>query len=314
MATAFPFPAARILCQSRGRAAIGVRCFGVEREMKKLRLRGAVGQAYRQAGPPKLQKKALEHYIKGLKAHGGDKAQLAISGSQGSSLKTKEPYALTSEEKTRLLARYLPEEEETTKTLKKNSHKWLWRWLRRRDFRRFDACIEELRKTELPFDEVTYNLAIYGMLLNPRRDDELAREVFAEMEEEGRFHPALLRLQGGFVESYFELKEVDAAPNAWNLLKVTKTFWHISVNFKRQRVKAVRARLAAAASDQRRLADGTLGLEANGWHGQVDDADDVLSDAEVGPRVKFPARRPRQLKGVHKGGGVPRRRMHRWKH
>ena len=122
-------------------------------------------------------------------------------------------------------------------------HKWLWRFLRRRDFRRFEACLEALRSREIIFDEVTYNFALYGTLLNRKQDDELARqvatlsverhgrEVFVDMEEDGRFHPALLRLQRGqarigesfplgFLDSYFELKEVDATPNRWNLLKV----------------------------------------------------------------------------------------------
>lgn len=282
------------------------RGFGVEQRVKKLRLSGATGQAYRRAAPPKLQKKALDHYVRGLKLHGERGAPAPIVA------KRTEPYALTSEEKTRLLARYLPEEEETTKTLKKNSHKWLWRWLKRRDFRRFEACIEELQSCELPFDEVTYNLAMYQILLNPRRDDDLARQVLADMIEDGRFHPAYIRLQTGFLESYFELKEVDAAPSRWNLLKVTKTFWHVAVNFKRKRVKEMRARLAAAAQQQRQLAAGRgeeviASLEA-------EEEEDALSDIEYGPRVKFPAKRPRQLKGVHKGSGVPRRRQHRWKH
>ncbi|CAJ1352119.1 unnamed protein product, partial [Effrenium voratum] len=43
--------------------------------------------------------------------------------------------------------------------------------------------------------------------------------VLQDMEEDGRFHPALLRLQRGFLDSFFELKEVDAAPNRKNLLK-----------------------------------------------------------------------------------------------
>eukprot|EP00933_Yihiella_yeosuensis_P037344 TRINITY_DN31242_c0_g1_i1.p1 TRINITY_DN31242_c0_g1~~TRINITY_DN31242_c0_g1_i1.p1 ORF type:complete len:320 (+),score=60.17 TRINITY_DN31242_c0_g1_i1:54-1013(+) len=300
-------------------AALSVRFFGVEQRLKKHRLSGAVSQAFRYERPPKLQKKAAEAYIRGLKLHGGDKAREIVAESRA--LKARDPYALSSEEKTRLLKRYLPEEEDVTKQLKKNSHKWLFRWLRRRDWRRFDAVIEELRNCQLPFDEVTYNLAIYGILLHPGRDDELAREVFEEMASDGRFHPVLLRLQGGFLESYFELKEVDATPNAWNLLKVTKTFWQISVNFKRARVKEMRARLAAAAAEQRRQnaiqgeGGGHAALESGRYYPQEDDEEEeVFSDPEHGPRVKFPARRPRQLKNVHKGSGAPRRRQHRWKH
>ncbi|CAJ1407862.1 unnamed protein product [Effrenium voratum] len=98
-------------------------------------------------------------------------------------------------------------------------HKWLWRFLRRRDFKRFEATLEALRDRDIPFDEVTYNFAMYGILLHPRQVDELSREVLQDMEEDGRFHPALLRLQRGFLDSFFELKEVDAAPNRKNLLK-----------------------------------------------------------------------------------------------
>lgn len=216
---------------------------------------------------------------------------------------------MTSEQKTRLLWRYVPDEAEAQNELRKKSHKWLWRFMKRRDWKRFDACIEQLQTRQLRFDEVTYNLAIYGALLHPRRDDEAARRMFSDMADSGRFHPALLRLQGGFLESYFELKEVDAAPNPWDLQKVAKTFWTISVNFKRDRIKTIRRKLAEAAATQLHgaapeLIEGEDEAEIEG----------LMSDGESRPRVKFPAKRPRQLRGVHKGSGVPNRRRHRWKH
>ena len=157
---------------------------------------------------------------------------------------------------------------------------------------------------------MTYNFALCGTLLNRKQDDELARQargvrqsmrqlrqVFMDMEEDGRFHPALLRLQRGealigerflpgFLDSYFELKEVDATPNRWNLLKawhvsckqviddlfkgvwlvprswhpirqVTRTFWQISVNFKRHR----RASFGLMAL-RKRVAETRAGLAA----------------------------------------------------
>ncbi|CAE7584712.1 ddx1 [Symbiodinium natans] len=78
---------------------------------------------------------------------------------------------------------------------KQGGHKWLWRFLRRRDWRRFEACLERLRERDIQFDEVTYNFAMYGLMLHPQKDDELASQVFDEMKEDGRFHPALLDSQ-----------------------------------------------------------------------------------------------------------------------
>eukprot|EP00913_Durusdinium_trenchii_P017742 g16673.t1 len=117
--------------------------------------------------------------------------------------------------------------------------------------KRYGFPAPEMQNREILFDEVTYNFAMYGILLHPRQEDELARQAFLDMEEDGRFHPALLRLHRGFLESYFELKEVDATPNPMNLLKVTRTFWQISVNFKRKRVKETRFRLAARGAQHR---------------------------------------------------------------
>jgi len=286
------------------------RCFGVEKQIKKLRLSGAVKHAFRQTSPPQLPKQAMEHYVRDLGRHGGEKASLIRSEA------AKEPAPLTSEQKIALLQRYLPEEEDMSKKLRKNSHKWLWRFLRRRDWRRFEVCLERLRERDIQFDEVTYNFAMYGLILHPKKDDELAHQVFDEMKDDGRFHPALLRMQQGFLDSYFELKEVDATPNRFNLLKVTRTFWQISVNFKRLRVKETKKRLAAAAEQERErlAASGLLLEEPSVYRDEAADTDGELSDLELGPRVKWPARRPYQMKNVHKGSGVPHRKKHRWKH
>mmetsp|Transcript_164008 Transcript_164008/g.521449 ORF Transcript_164008/g.521449 Transcript_164008/m.521449 type:complete len:347 (-) Transcript_164008:21-1061(-) len=299
------------------------RSFGTELQIKKLRLKGVVGRAFRQSAPPKLHQKATDHYVKVLRAHGSAEATRQLAEAKAVSIRQQEQrqdsLALTSEEKTLLLWRYVPDESEALNTLRKQSHRWLWRFIKRNDWKRFDVCLEQLRTRDLAFDEVTYNLVLFGILLHRRKDDELVRQVYAEMVDERRFHPALLRLQGGFVESYFELKEVDAAPNPVNLVKCARTFWQISVNFKRQRIKELRTKLADAATRQRQRLLRERGAEAVGLSDEalllpVYDSDRELSDGENKPRVKFPAQRPRQLRGVFKGSGVPNRRKHRWKH
>mmetsp|Transcript_133754 Transcript_133754/g.346268 ORF Transcript_133754/g.346268 Transcript_133754/m.346268 type:complete len:150 (-) Transcript_133754:18-467(-) len=57
-------------------------------------------------------------------------------------------------------------------------------------------------------------------------------------------------------------------------------------------------------------------LDGGGGAGAAGESDEEFSDGETRnkPRVKFPAQRPRQVKGVFKGSGVPNRRKHRWKH
>jgi len=297
------------------------RSFGTAQTVQGLRVKGAAGRALRREPPPRLAKTALKHYVKVLQKHGGDAARRVTDNA---AVVGQEPGALTSEEKTALLQRYLPEEQEALKTLRKHGHKWLWRWIKRRDWKRFAACLEELRDRQVPFDEVTYTLSIFGILLNPRRDDALARQVLAEMAEEGKFHPSWLRFYEGFIDSYFELKEVDAAPNPWNLRKTAKTFWEVSVNFKRMRVKDLRGRLALAAGDMRR--QQALGAHAlleqrymarpvkSGKEEQDDEEPFEMSDFEEAPVVRMPAKRyPRTLRGAHKGSGVPRQRAFRWK-
>lgn len=287
-----------------------MRSFGTEKQISKLRLKGNVAKAFRSEKPPSLPARATDHFLRVLRDRGGH----IEDGTQRSG--KARSTVLTSAERDRLLWAYVPDEQDRPRELRKSSHKWIWRYMKKRDWKRFDACLEDLRAHQLPYDEVTYNLVMFGVLLHPRRDDEAIRQVFSEMVEASRFHPALLRLQGGFIDSYFELKEVDAAPNPWNLLKAAKTFWQISVNFKRKRVKDVRAKLASVAEAQRRQLLGVAQLEDMGSSGGADELDAEMSDGDMAnrSRVKFPAKRPRQMKGVHRGSGVPNRRRHRWKH
>lgn len=287
------------------------RHFGARREASKLKLRSRVARKFFEANPPKLQQKAKDHLVRRIKDYGNIDGAHELTVRTEDAVKQKDPTILTSEEKTRLLWRYVPDEVEAVNTLRKSSHKWMWRYLKKGDWRRFDTCLEQISARGLVFDEITYNMAIFGALLHPKRDDAEARMFFTKMAEERRFNPALLRLQGGFVESYFELKEVEAEPNHLNLRKLARTFWEISRNFKRQRVKETRRKLAELASRQRSEQLET-GMQSNCL--AINYKEDELSDGENRPRVKFPAKRPRQLKGVHKGSGVPNRRKHKWKH
>lgn len=252
------------------------------------------------------------HYLKVLRANNKAEAVHQVALAKAAAVAKGGSSVLSSDEKTRLLWRYVPDEAGALNTLRKESHKWLWRYVKKRDFSRFDACMEQLRDRQLPFDEITYNFAVFGILMHPKKDGELARQVMAEMVEERRFHPALLRLLGGFVESYFELKEVDAAPNRDDLEKLARTMWQISVNFKRGRIKETRRRLAEAASLHREQLTDEHGASVPALPEY--DSDGEMSDGESKRRVKFPAKRPRALRNVYRGSGVPNRKKHRWKH
>eukprot|EP00927_Polykrikos_kofoidii_P059502 TRINITY_DN54651_c0_g1_i1.p1 TRINITY_DN54651_c0_g1~~TRINITY_DN54651_c0_g1_i1.p1 ORF type:complete len:438 (+),score=83.32 TRINITY_DN54651_c0_g1_i1:175-1314(+) len=226
------------------------------------RQKGIVGKALRASPPPRLQAKALQSYVSTLRRDGGEAARLIVKASKLDG-QEKPLVALTSEEKTALVARYLPDEQESITKFRMRSHKWLWRFIRQRAWRKHDACMEAMKKQRVNFDEVTYNLAIFSALLHPQRQDELARQLVNEMAASGKFHPALLRLHRGFAESYFELREVDATPTRDNLLRLAKTFWHISVKFKRRRVREIRQKLAEASARQRqRLASEQAAVEA----------------------------------------------------
>jgi len=51
------------------------------------------------------------------------------------------------------LVRYLPDENEATQRLRKLGHRWMWRWIDRRDWKRWDACLERMKANNIPFDE-----------------------------------------------------------------------------------------------------------------------------------------------------------------
>jgi len=201
------------------------------------------------------------------------------------------------------MEKYLPEDKDASiADFRKKTHKVMWRMLKSRDFQSFFACMDKLNKQGVPFDEITYNFAIFGSLINPRIDDNAAREVLSNMVAEKRFDPSLLRLQAGFLESYFMLKEVDATPNSLNLQRVARTFWQVSVNFKHQRMKLIRAKLADAAAAQREQAASSLLLE----QGIQDDTELVGDEGVVAQKES--TSRPFFLKGVFKGSGIRNRR------
>eukprot|EP00929_Paragymnodinium_shiwhaense_P091606 TRINITY_DN51522_c0_g1_i1.p1 TRINITY_DN51522_c0_g1~~TRINITY_DN51522_c0_g1_i1.p1 ORF type:complete len:425 (+),score=99.54 TRINITY_DN51522_c0_g1_i1:121-1395(+) len=325
-----------------------VRFFAAKRNKRSNRLmKGVVGRALKVAPPPKrMSKRALQQYVDHLAAHGGDAAKQIVSKAREEKAlaeKKEESWQLTSEEKTALVAKYLPEELETMKTRRRVNHKWLWRWLRRADWKRFDACLEKLKADGVPYDEVTYNLAIYSNLLNRWKEDRDAWQAIEEMEAERKFHPTLIRMQKGFLETYFDLKEVDAAPSWQNIQRVTHTFWHISVNFKRRRVKELRRRLSEAAAEQRRLqqsggdpeqiqaassaAGAPMQLLVDGRDSSAygnpaaaqledpRDEEELWSDGEEDDnavrRSYLPRKRPRRLHGIFRGSGVPRQKQQR---
>lgn len=277
-----------------------------------------ISRLLRAAPPPKLPKPAYQHYISVLKTD-GEVAQRALAAGNSRAVARHVPAsALTTEEKDRLLARYFPDESIDAQVERALAHKWLWRWLRGKDWQRFDATLDKLIKKRVLFDEITYNLAIFGALLNPRDGGiEVAEQALATMKGEERFHPSLLRFLEGFLDSYIELSEVDAAPNGVNLNKAAKTFWSVSVEFKKLRVKGLRNRLASAALEQRReKAVGAAALEGGEAAAEAEDMRWTLALAE-GDSPAAPGyqpghvgkERPRwRARGIHKGCGAPKQR------
>merc|ERR1719215_160365 len=140
-----------------GALTVQSRNFGAEHQIQRLRLKGAVGRVFRQTNPPRLNKNATEHYLKKLRSRGGELArrQLAASKAAVPATTSQRQPALTSEQKTALLWRHVPDEAEAVNELRKSSHKWMWRYIKKRDWKRFDVCLEEMHNRGLIFDEVT---------------------------------------------------------------------------------------------------------------------------------------------------------------
>merc|ERR1719272_2277783 len=99
-------------------------------------------------------------------------------------LRPTSPSGLTTEEKDTLLAKYFPDEARDVQKHRMVTHKWLWRWLQHRDWKKFEASLERLSEHGALWDEVTYNFAIFQALLRKPRgehDDAGALERASEL-------------------------------------------------------------------------------------------------------------------------------------
>lgn len=135
------------------------------------------------------------------------------------------PRLIPREDEDKLIADIFPGERQSVVEKRKRVHKVVWRSLKQKKWDQFQWCFDQLQMRGLPFDEVTYNFAIYGTLIaHPKRDVEekieKAFSLLAQMEAMGIYHPVLVRLHRNFLRGYAELCQIDAMPNRLNVLKV----------------------------------------------------------------------------------------------
>eukprot|EP00452_MALV-II_sp_L67-6_P000100 gene100-184_t len=134
--------------------------------------------------------------------------------------------------------------------LTRQLHDKIWNCIcQNQDWDTWEQTFAEFREQDLQYTEVTYTLLLHGFLLSHRHRSENAFLVLEEMKQ-CRFIPgALIRLNEGMLNSYFELLELDARPPPQLWQNVTRLCYHSALRYRKKRMQQLRAELAELPGD-----------------------------------------------------------------
>eukprot|EP00921_Rhytidocystis_pertsovi_P020638 GHVQ01032929.1.p1 GENE.GHVQ01032929.1~~GHVQ01032929.1.p1 ORF type:complete len:520 (-),score=46.90 GHVQ01032929.1:94-1653(-) len=120
--------------------------------------------------------------------------------------------------------------------LKKTFHFKIWRALYTQRWDMWEQLFNQFRQFGLPYDEVSYTLKLHGYVLSHRHKSENAYLVLEEMKA-AQMHPAVIRLNEGLLNSYFELHGIFCGPMRAGWQSLCRVTWHTAVRLRRKRQK-----------------------------------------------------------------------------
>eukprot|EP00392_Amoebophrya_sp_AT5.2_P005894 g5904.t1 len=127
---------------------------------------------------------------------------------------------------------------------KKRLHYRIWLCMTKtQDWNRWQRLFGDFHDLQLPYDEVSYTLLLWGYVLSHRHRSENAYMVLNAMKESDFVHGALLRANEGFLNCFFELGEVQARPQKTMWQNVVRMLVHAAQRFHRRRAKRTKEEL-----------------------------------------------------------------------
>ncbi|KAF4667351.1 hypothetical protein FOZ61_008365 [Perkinsus olseni] len=149
-----------------------------------------------------------------------------------------EAWKLSPEQHAQLLEEYLPSEGVRVVKARSKAHKLLALYCRKKDWHRWQAAMDHFHHLNIPADEVTFSLMIFGYIMCPKHPGlDMAHSVLEEMKQCGFVHPTVVKFHEDFLMSLRELEAFDARPNTGNIRQIMRMFWQIAMLSKRRRIR-----------------------------------------------------------------------------
>ncbi|KAF4673127.1 hypothetical protein FOL47_010973 [Perkinsus chesapeaki] len=149
-----------------------------------------------------------------------------------------EAWQLSPDEHSRLLEEYLPSEGVKVVKARSKAHKLLALYCRKKDWHRWQAAMDHFHRHNVPADEVTFSLMMFGYIMCPKHPGlDMAHSVLEEMKQCGFVHPTVIKFHENFLMSLRELEAFDARPNTGNIRQIMRMFWQIAMLSKRRRIR-----------------------------------------------------------------------------
>jgi len=115
----------------------------------------------------------------------------------------------------------------------------LWNALAEKDWNRWESVVDLYKQHSLPLDEVSYTLVLHGYLLSHHHPASVALMVLEGMKNDN-IHPAIVKLNEGLVNSYFELFDLGIRSSANGWQNLARLSWMSAARLRKKRMQRVR--------------------------------------------------------------------------
>ena len=115
----------------------------------------------------------------------------------------------------------------------------LWNAMAEKDWVRWESVVDLFKQHNLPLDEVSYTLVLHGYLLSHHHPGSVALMVIEGMKKDN-IHPAIVKLNEGLVNSYFELLDLGIRSSANGWQNLARLSWMSAARLRKKRMQRVR--------------------------------------------------------------------------
>ena len=125
----------------------------------------------------------------------------------------------------------------------------LWNAMAEKDWNRWEDVVEEYKRHNLSFDEVSYTLVLHGYLLSHHHPASVGLVVLDSMRKDN-MHPAIVKLNESLVNSYFDLQDVGIRSSANGWQNLARLAWMSAARLRKKRMKRVREYLKSLPTSE----------------------------------------------------------------